>query len=157
MDPKTLENWFRLSADALKGAEEAKKAMEALTQNPLSPEGLSKWAEAWMPKGSPPPETENVRQFQDLVEESWKAIGVVPRYRYLELLEKYEQLRERLKEAEEALANLREIIGARGKEEEARGILDSWEEITREALKTQGEWMRSWTEGAGKEKEDKKR
>ena len=29
MDPKTLENWFRLSADALKGAEEAKKAMEA--------------------------------------------------------------------------------------------------------------------------------
>jgi hypothetical protein len=152
MDAKTLEIWLRLAADALKGGDQAQKAMEALAKNPLSADAVAQWWAAWMPKTAGGTEPEEARQFQQLVEDSWKAMGVVPRHRYLELLEKYEQLKARLEEAEHTVRNLRELLGAKGREKEARGVLDSWEEMTKKALETQEEWVRTFVEGMGKDK-----
>jgi hypothetical protein len=145
VDPKLLESWLRLTADALRGTEEARKALEALGANPLTPEALAAWARAWMPReaaGAP-----GAGDIQALVEEYWKTLGVVPRQRYLELLERCEELKSRLQEAEKTVKNLRELLAARGRSQEAEGAIGDWEELTRKALQTQAEWAQSWTEG----------
>ncbi len=155
MDSRLVEDWLRLTADALRGAEDARKAMEALGAGPLTPDGLAGWARAWMPKqASAAPDPGDL---QELVEEYWKALGVVPRQRHLELLEKYEELKARLEEAESTVKNLRELLASRGREQEAEGVIGEWEDLTRKALKAQTEWARTWTEGFLSGTEKKKR
>ena len=162
MDSKLLETWLRLTADAVKGAEGARKALNFLGESPLSPDLLSQWMALWMPQageGEGAREGKGgVREFQTLIEEWWKAIGAVPRYRYLELLERYHELTKRLEEAEETVRRLKKLLGSQGREKEAAGVLDAWEDITRKALEAQAEWAKSWTEGlgaAGPEKKDR--
>lgn len=145
MDPKLLEDWLRLAADAMKGATEARRALEAFGQAPLSPEALARWAALWMPGRSG--ETQSLSELQGVVEDWWKAIGVVPRHRYLELLEKYEELRTRLEEAESKVRDLRELLAKKGWEQETRGALEKWEETTHKILEAQAEWAKAWTEG----------
>jgi hypothetical protein len=147
MDPKLLEDWLRMTTDAFKGAEGARKAFEALAKNPLSPESLAAWAAVWMPKRMASDEAPDFEELQRLVEQGWNAMGVVPRYRYVELLGKYEELKARLEEAEATVRNLREILAEQGREQEASEVLDSWEKLTRKALDVQSEWARTWTEG----------
>ncbi len=150
MDPKLVEDWLRLTADALKGTEDARRAFESLGRGPISPDLLSRWAAAWLPHrplGGGDPE-----QLQKVVEEWWEALGVVPRHRYLELLKKHEELRDRLEEAEATVKNLRKLLREGGHEPEARKVLDEWEETTKKTLESQAEWARRWTEamfGAG--------
>jgi len=154
MDAKVLEDWLRLTADALRGAEQARKALEALGSNPLTPEALNRWTRLWMGGGaSPAPEPSQV---QEVLEEYWKALGVVPRYQYLELLDRYEELKARLEEAETTVKNLRALLAQRGQESEARGVLEEWEKLTRTALETQAEWARSWAGKAFAPPEEKK-
>lgn len=149
MDAKLLDTWMRLTADALKGADQAQKALAALGLGPLSPETVAQWWNSWMPGGAPDPQSNDPDQLRDLVEQWWKAIGVVPRHRYLELLERYEQLRGRLEAAEETVARLRSLLKAQGSDNEVGAALDSWEEVTRKALDAQEEWMHTWMEGLG--------
>lgn len=161
MDAKILESWLRLTADAMKGTEGARKALQFLSENALSPELLSRWMALWMPHGREAEGgtegTAAARELQSLVEEWWKAIGAVPRYRYLELLEKHHELTRRLEEAEETVRRLKKLLGAKGGAKEAEGVLEAWEEITRKALEAQADWARSWTEGLGGNRpEDKK-
>jgi hypothetical protein len=142
MDAKVLEDWLRLTADALKGAEQARKALDALGSTPLTPEALSRWTRLWL--GEKSSQSPDPSALQDAVEEYWKALGVVPRHRYLELLDRYEELKARLEEAESTVKNLRELLAERGQEGAARGALDEWERLTRQALETQAEWARTW-------------
>lgn len=156
MDSKVLEDWLRLTADALRGAEQARKALEALGANPLTPEALTQWTRLWMGGGSSP--TPEPSKLQEVVEGYWNTLGVVPRRQYLELLDRYEELKDRLKEAETTVKNLRALLAERGLENEARGVLEEWEKLTRTAIEAQAEWARSW---AGKgfappDDEDKK-
>jgi len=147
MDPKVLEDWLRMAADAVRGAEGARKAFDALGKSPLSPDSLARWAAVWMPQSAGAGKAPDFEELQRLVEQGWKAMGVVPRYLYVELLEKYEELKARLEEADATVRNLREILAERGHEQEASKVLDSWEEMTRKALDVQTEWARTWTEG----------
>lgn len=72
---------------------------------------------------------------------------MVPRYQYLELLGRYEELKGRLEEAEDTVRNLRELLARRGDVREIQNALDGWEEGTRRALDAQAAWARSWLEG----------
>jgi hypothetical protein len=158
MDPKLVEQWLRLTADAFKGADEARKAFDALGKAPLSPEAFAKWVAAWLPGTPTRGETPDFGEFQKLVEEGWNTLGVVPRYRHLELLKRYEELKTRLEEAETTVRNLREILAETGREQEAAEVLDRWEEVTRKALDVQAEWAQTWTEGLfGKPSNDKEK
>ncbi|MBE0616523.1 MAG: hypothetical protein IH608_01165 [Proteobacteria bacterium] len=155
MDSRLVEAWLRLTADALRGTGDTRKALEALGANPLTPEGLAGWARAWMPKEvstAPDP-----GELQELIQGYWKALGVVPRQRHLELLERYEELKARLEETESTVKNLRELLGSKGREREAEGVLGEWEDLTQKALKAQAEWARTWTEGilSGSEKKER--
>jgi hypothetical protein len=161
VDPKLLETWLRLTADAVKGTEDARKALSFLGANSQSPDLLARWMALWMPhaqeaggggEGKAP-----VQELQSLMEEWWKAIGAVPRYRYLDLLEKHHELARRLEQAEETIRRLKMLLSKKGAEKEAAGVVEAWEEITRKALEAQAEWARSWTEGLSGPKPDEKK
>jgi hypothetical protein len=154
MDAKVLEDWLRLTADALRGTEQARKALDALGSTPLTPEALTRWTRLWMGRGSSP--SPDPSEMKAVVQEYWKALGVVPRHQYLELLEQCEELKARLEEAESSVRNLRELLATRGQEGEARRGLDEWEKLTRKALETQAEWARAWTGAGGEAPEGKK-
>jgi hypothetical protein len=154
MDPKQLEAWLRLSADAVRGTEQAREAMKLLGQGPLSPDAMVAWMQAWMPEvggtaSAKPVELQPAREFQDMVEQWWTGLGVVPRSRYLEVVRRSEELRARLEEAEETVKRLRELLAEGGHDAEATEALDTWGTITRNALDAQADWARMWTEGTG--------
>lgn len=152
MDAKQLEAWLRLSADAVRGAGQAKEAMQMLGQGPLSPDAMAAWMQAWMPQAggatgaAKPAESPPVEEFQGVVEEWWKGLGVVPRSRHLEAVRLCEELRARLEEAEQTVKHLRELLAAGGHEAEATEALDTLDTITRKALDAQAEWARMFVE-----------
>ncbi|NJN93333.1 MAG: hypothetical protein HC875_04210 [Anaerolineales bacterium] len=79
-------------------------------------------------------------------------MGVVPRYRYLELLERHELLRNRLEQAETTIQKLRKAtVGAKIPEQEVQQILNLWEGMLQETLSMQADWMRTWTKTEGAE------
>ena len=78
-------------------------------------------------------------------------MGVVPRYRYLELLERYELLRQRLEEAEKKIKMMRtSILGSKVPEQEAQKVLDVWEGMLKDTMKLQADWMQAWTASSDK-------
>jgi hypothetical protein len=154
MDTKQLEAWLRLSADAVRGVDQAREAMQLLGQGPVSPDAMASWMSIWMPQmgatgPAPAPRpvaSPSVEEFQDMVEQWWTGLGVVPRSRYMEAIRRCEELRARLEEADETVRHLRELLAEGGHEAEASGMLDTWESATRSALEAQAEWARMWTE-----------
>ncbi|HEX9926183.1 MAG TPA: hypothetical protein VGD99_26235 [Anaerolineae bacterium] len=142
MSPKALEAWFTLMNEAMRGTQDAQQALKSLAENSGNSNDLSRWLETFMPNIHPaaPPET-----FETWLEEWWRVMGVVPRARYLELLERCDALQRRLERAEETIQNLKELLGSQGQDEEARQALDLWSSMLAETLKTQTEWMQAWT------------
>jgi hypothetical protein len=76
-------------------------------------------------------------------EELFKVLGVVPRERYERLLRRYTTLRGRVEEAEANIEELRSILQQRGREAEARQLLDSWGDLLRRTLGAQADLVRS--------------
>jgi hypothetical protein len=142
MSPKALEAWFTLVNEAMRGTQEAQQALKSLAENSANSDDLSRWLERFMPNVHPtaPPET-----FETWLEEWWRVMGVVPRTRYLELLERCDALQRRLERAEETIQNLKTLLGSQGQDDEARQALDLWSSMLAETLKTQTEWMKAWT------------
>lgn len=147
LDPKVMETWLRLTAEAARGAGEAREAVKSLGEAPTTPDELVRWWGRFMPPGV---DLTKPEQFEAWLEQWWRALGVVPRSRYLELLERYEGLRTRLEEAEATIQRLRTTLGQGGRQEEARKILDVWESTLQGTLEAQAEWMRAWTSQHGK-------
>jgi hypothetical protein len=139
--PKAMETWLILMAEAMRGTAEAQEAFKSLTTASSSPEELKQWLARFMPFAGTTAATPEL--FEDWLEEWWKAMGVVPRSRYLELLERYEILRTRLEKADETIHKLRAMLG-KDHEQDAQKILNLWDTMLQESLKAQAEWMRTW-------------
>lgn len=148
--PKALEAWFTLMAEAARGSAEAQEAFKALAEASANPDELRRWQARFMPLAGAPAKSE---AFEEGLEEWWRMMGVVPRSRYLDLLERYELLRNKLEKAEETIRTLRAMLG-QGQEQEAQRLANLWETMLQESLKTQAEWMRAWAASAGQEKKD---
>ena len=150
MDARLLELWLRMTADALRGADDAKRALEALGNTRLTESSLSEWMKLWLPEtrsGSGRVTEAEVSEFEALIESWWRLVGVVPRYRYDELLSRYDELRRRLEQAEGTIRRLRGTLSSTGHEAEAEAMLDAWERVTRETLAAQSEWTSRWLDG----------
>ncbi len=151
-----MELWLRLMSDAMRGTADAQEAIRTLGEMPTTPDQLTRWMSRFMPLAagqSPRPE-----MMGDWLEDAWRMMGVVPRYRYLELLERHETLRNRLEQAEKTIQSLRKATsGAKIPEQEVQQILNLWEGMLQETLSMQADWMRSWTktEDAGEKGESK--
>lgn len=148
--PKALEAWFTLMAEAVRGTAEAQEAFKALTEASTKPEELQRWQAKFMPPAGAAVKPE---AFEEWLEEWWRMMGVVPRSRYLDLLERHEALRLRLEKAEETIRSLRAMMG-QGQEQEAQKLVNLWETMLQESLKAQAEWMRAWDTPAKEEKKD---
>ncbi|MCB0170075.1 MAG: hypothetical protein KDI02_19235 [Anaerolineae bacterium] len=140
------EVWLRLMGDAMRGTADAQRAIRSLGEAPTSPDQMTRWLTQFMPgmsAGTTP------AAMEDWLEDSWRMMGVVPRYRYLELLERHELLRTRLEKAEKEIRNLRKTTFAGDvPKQEAQKVLDFWENMLQETIQMQSGWIRSWTDNA---------
>jgi hypothetical protein len=135
-----LEAWSRL----LRGMQSSAETMELLLPftGGLSRDQLNSLltgASVTGGRSAPtPPGMEAIEQF-------WSLLGVVPRYRYEELEERYQALRARLEEAEVTIQRLRKLMDEKGGQPEARRVLDTWASAVGETLTMQAGMMRSMT------------
>lgn len=140
MTPKLIESWFRLVTEAMGGSTEAQEAFKLLSSATSSQDELMRWMTRYMPTaaanmGVPQPEV-----FSEWVDQWWKVMGAVPRYRYLELLERNEELRRRLEECEKTRKSGMGFSGQTT--EDAQKAMSQWGSMMDETLKMQSEWMR---------------
>lgn len=150
-NPKVMEAWYTLMAEAMRGTANAQEAFKRLADMSSSPEELNQWLAQFMPDaaGSVRFQPEN---FETQLENWWRMMGVVPRAQYLELLERCDTLERKLKKAEETIKSMRQKMGVQEQQEEdAKKVLDMWSTMMEETLKTQTEWMKSWTAAHQKE------
>lgn len=144
INPKVMEAWVTLMAEAMRGTKDAQDAFRSLTEMPATSDNLESWLARFMPSTARLAQPE---AFETWLEEWWRMMGVVPRTRYLELLERCDTLQRRLEKAEETIQNLRSLLGSKAQQgEEARKIMDLWSAMLDETIKTQSEWMQSWME-----------
>lgn len=147
-NPKILEAWFTLMAEAMRGTREAQDAFKMLSQmSGNSPQGLGDWMTKFMPGAiSAAPDT-RPEMFESWLEEWQRVMGVVPRSRYLALLEKQDVLQRRLEKAEQTIKTLQSMLGSKGHSDaEAKKVVDMWGTMLEDTLKMQSEWMKNWTE-----------
>jgi hypothetical protein len=142
-DPKIMEAWFTLMAEAMKGTSEAQEAFRSLTKNPLNPADLSHWFNHFMPGSAASPSHLGPEMLQEWLEDWWRTMGVVPRSRYLELLEKNDELTRRIEQAQETIRKMRAALDGR-EQAKAGNVLDLWKSMLDETLKTQTEWAKAW-------------
>jgi hypothetical protein len=139
------EAWFRLLSEAARGTRAAQATIRSLAEGRVTPQSVARQIARFLPTGGSPPTAETL---QEWTEELWAAIGVVPRSRYVELLERYEALRGRLEEAEVTIRRLKRLLSESGHEGDAQKVLDLWSNAVGETLRSQADWMRTWMGGA---------
>jgi hypothetical protein len=153
-DPKIMEAWFTLMAEAMKGTSGAQEAFRSLSKNPLNPADLTRWFSNFMPGSTSSTTHLKPEMLQEWVEEWWRTMGVVPRSRYVELLEKNDELSRRIEQAQETIRKMRAALDSKGQQKEYAGhVLDLWKSMLDETLKTQTEWAKAW-KSASAEKEN---
>lgn len=137
-----MEAWLRMITEGARGSSDALDTMKLMTSTPTTPDDMLRLMRRFMPTGSSIPLTPD--GLTSTMEEYWSMLGVVPRYRYLEALERNEQLRRRLDEAERKLIQMRQLSGAREQTtEEAQKMLTLWSSMMAETVRMQNEWVRS--------------
>jgi hypothetical protein len=144
VDPRTGEAWSRLLGSMRASAEMIDELLPfapGLNREQLA-SLLGRASGQGAGSGRRPPGMESIEQF-------WGLLGLVPRYRYDELDERHQALRARLEEAEVTIQRLRKLMDERGREPEARELLDSWATAVRDTLDLQADIMRSMTGLAG--------
>jgi hypothetical protein len=141
MNPRVIEAWFTIMAEASKGTSQAKEALKLFptTNNPTD---LAPWLSRFMAPGGVSTRPEDFSQWY----EEWsRMMGFVPRSRYLELLERYEIVRNRLEDAEKKIRQLQGLVGIKGREEEAKKVLDLWGTTVEQTLSAQADWLKAWS------------
>jgi hypothetical protein len=129
-------------SDAMRGTADAQQAVRMLGEMPTTPDQMSRWMSRFMPNATSSAKPEAM---EDWLEDTWRMMGVVPRYRYLELLDRHEILRSRLEKAEKDIQKLRRNMRSGNvPEQEAKKVLDLWEGMLQETLKTQSNWLNTW-------------
>ena len=148
LTPKALEAWYILMAEATRGSAEAQEAFQALSKMSGNPDDMNRWMTQFMPGAVSSATRFTPDAFEGQLEDWWRLMGVVPRARYLDLLEKCDTLQRKLDKAEETIESLRKRAGGGSSQpsgEETKQVLDMWSSMMGETLKTQNEWMKAWT------------
>ncbi|MDX1520531.1 MAG: hypothetical protein R3264_02795 [Anaerolineae bacterium] len=146
-DAKLLEAWFSLMAEAMRGTREAQEAFQTLAKTPADGPALQAWFRQFMPDMAASSARTPPEQFETWLDEWHEMMGVVPRARYLALLEKNDKLEQQLAKAHKTIEGLQKILKEKaGSSPEAQKVVDNWGEMFQETLKMQTEWMKNWAE-----------
>lgn len=135
MDLKVMQSLFRLMSDAMQGATGAQSAVKSLADLPSSPDEVMAWVKNNVPNVGSLSKSE---LFGDQFEQWFKMMGFVPRARYVELLERYEDLRLKLEEAEKTHHRLESMLGP---SHVASELLNTWGSTLHKALEAQSQWL----------------
>ncbi len=140
--PRLLESWLTLMTEAMRGSSSAQEAFRSLTSTAATADNLNRWMLQFMPGAASA--TAQPELFGEWLEQWWKAMGVVPRHRYLEALERNEHLRMQLETCEKTNRQLQNMSGLMGPQhEEAQKAMSMWGSAMDDMLRMQSEWMRS--------------
>ena len=101
---------------------------------------IEAWVQLWLRLWTQAIQGGGVRWMDDW----WTVMGVVPRFRYLELLERKEVLRMRLDEAEATIQQLRATGQAHEMANAWETAITLWQTAIQTTLKAQNEWIRTW-------------
>ena len=144
-DPKLIEAWYRFMAEAMRETSDTQQFFEKYAEG----QDPSKWLARWMKQqgaDAPPAPDEFSDELPDEWLEQWyKMMGVVPRSRYLELLDRYERLRKQLEEAQKKIERLGGSPNTQQQEQAAEEVMNIWKSTLDETLKAQSEWMRTFS------------
>ena len=144
-DPKMMSAWLRLMAEAMQGTAEAQEAVRAFADTAGKPEDAQRWLKQFMP-GLNPTIPLDPTAYEAWLEDTWRMMGVVPRKRYLELLEKCDTLERHLAKAEKTIADLRARLDTQGQQAEStQQVMNMWGSMVEDTLKVQTEWMQNWS------------
>ena len=146
-DPKILELWFKLMAEAAKGVRDAQDAVQSLAKV-SNPAELNHWLLNFAPNLVSPGAHQQAEMFEKWLEEWWRMMGVVPRARYLDLLEKHDALRRQMEKAQETIRTMQEALNHKGQDPSAKNMLDLWNAMLEETLKAQADWLKVWKKSA---------
>jgi hypothetical protein len=135
MDPRIFESLLRLMTDAMQGAAGAQKTIQSLAEFPTNPSEIVPWVQKNLPNVG---DLSKSQLMGDQFDAWFRMMGFVPRTRYLELLERYEDLRLRLEEADKTKTRLKSLIDPG---HAANVVLDAWGNTLNKTLKTQSEWL----------------
>ncbi len=150
MDLKVLESLIRLTSDAMQGAVGAQNAVKSLADLPSNPDEVMGWIQKNVPTVGSLSKSE---LFGDQFDQWFKMMGFVPRARYVELLERYEELRLKLEEAEKTHHRLESLLDPA---HVASEVLNAWGSTLHKALETQSQWLSAFlgSEAPDEEEED---
>ena len=149
VDQRVMETMFRLLSDALKGVDRAQDAFTALSELPPTPDALVDWAKTYAPNLG---DMTSSKLFGEQLEDWFRVVGFVPRRRYLEVLERYDQLRSRLEETEKAAEEVKAVLDPT---HAATRLIDTLGKTVETTLRTQSNWLKSFL-AQGEEQESEK-
>ncbi|MEM8556787.1 MAG: hypothetical protein AAGG50_02985 [Bacteroidota bacterium] len=112
----------------------------------LVAEGAGEAAKAWVEiaRGAALPSAGDDAD-EPATEQWYRAIGMVPRQRYLDLLDRCEQLRRKLEDAEARLERLHQSNASTAEVTEvATEMMASWQDAMRETFQAQAAWMKAF-------------
>lgn len=139
-----IEAWFTLMSEAMRGSSNAQNAIKMLTGNAVNADYLNRWFGQFMP-GLVESNAQS-QMFGEWLEEWWKLLGVVPRYRYLEQLERNEDLRRRLEACEKRSAQTLagSTMNVSDFQEETQKAMGAWGAMMEGVLKTQAQMFQNF-------------
>lgn len=139
VDPKLMEAWYRLMAEAVRAGGNVSAQM------PKGDGPPAEWLATWMREhdlpGAPPSPDE---VSDDWLEQWYQMMGVVPRQRYLKALERNEELRQKLDDAHRRIERLGGAAAAsQNQEKAAEEMFNYWKQSMEDTLNAQKRWMQS--------------
>lgn len=149
-DPKLIEAWYRFMAEAVRETSDAQAFFDRFAEGQAPAEWLARWMR--QEGAAAPPASEELPD--EWLEQWYKMMGVVPRHRYLELLDRYERLRQRLEEAREKIERMGGSPNTTEQEAAAEELMDRWKTALDETLRAQSEWMRTFTQKPASSEDD---
>jgi hypothetical protein len=148
MSAPAMVAWVQLMAQAMQGAQEAQKALTIMVQSPELMANFQKWLAIFAPGIEMPIPVSQPELMTEWLETWQKAMGVVPRTRYLELLEKADALERRVRELEETNRQFRAmLLGSNQQEDVSQTVAEFWGQMVENGIKTQAAWMKAWSGG----------
>lgn len=135
MENAFLELWYRQMTSLAKDATQWQKFTQLFSEGkPSSLEDMQRWYKT-VSALVENPEAKNMQ------EEWFKAMGVVPRERYLALLERHEEVIRQLEAAEAQIKTLKALVAKDALGVEGEKVFNTWQSAFEKTLEVQSSWL----------------
>lgn len=138
-----IEAWYRFLAEAARETSDVQTFFDTYAEGQKPAEWIARWMKQQGDTGAPPKPEDLPDEW---LEQWYKMMGVVPRARYLRLLERHEKLRQDLEAARKKIEQLGGSFESKEQQAAAKEIMNLWTDTFGKTMEAQSEWMRAFTE-----------